>query len=118
VRGNRDPESGKRRRSEDVVAQTGAYDPPPLRARRVTQNTNLTMLVTDQKLDPLQLRSVARQVHSSMARAIQPFHTRWDGDILFAVSMQRVANADLDEVSLGVVASELAWDAVLTCFDP
>ncbi len=84
----------------------------------MTANTNLTLLVTDQKLDPLQLRSVARQVHSSMARAIQPFHTRWDGDILFAVSTQQVANEKLDEVSLGIVASEIAWDAVLASFDP
>jgi L-aminopeptidase/D-esterase-like protein len=117
VRGNRDPQTGTRRRAEDVVAQTGAYDPPVGRARGVTQNTNLTLLVTDQKLDPLQLRSVARQVHASMARAIQPFHARWDGDILFAVSTQQVENAKLDEVSLGLVASELAWDAVLASFD-
>jgi L-aminopeptidase/D-esterase-like protein len=118
VRGNRDPQTGKRRRAEDVVAQTGAYDPPQARARGLAQNTNLTLLVTDQKLDPLQLRSVARQVHASMARAIQPFHARWDGDILFTVSTQQVDNAVLDEVSLGVVASEIAWDAVLASFDP
>jgi L-aminopeptidase/D-esterase-like protein len=118
VRGNRDPQTGKRRRAEDVVAQTGAYDPPELRARGAMQNTNLTLLVTDQKLGRLQLRSVARQVHSSMARAIQPFNTRWDGDILFAVTTQKVSNAALDEVALGVVASELAWDAVVASFDP
>ena len=118
VRGNRDPQTGKRRRAEDVVAQDGAYDPPQGRVRGVAQNTNLTLVVTDQKLGPLQLRSVARQVHASMARAIQPFHARWDGAVLFAVSTQRVENATLDEVSLGVVASELAWDAVLASFDP
>ncbi len=118
VRGNRDAATGKRRRSEDVVATTGSYDPPAGRTRGVTANTNLTLVVTDQKLDPLQLRSVARQVHSSMARAIQPFNTRWDGDILFAVSTQKTADAALDEVSLGIVASELAWDAVLASFDP
>ncbi|MEK7864098.1 MAG: P1 family peptidase, partial [Chloroflexota bacterium] len=118
VRGNRDAATGKRRRSEDVVAQTGSYDPPAGRARGVSANTNLTLVVTDQKLDPLQLRSLARQVHASMARAIQPFNTRWDGDVLFAVSTQRVDNATLDEVSLGVIASELAWDAVLSSFDP
>jgi len=118
VRGNRDAETGKRRRAEDVVAQTGAFDPPQGRARGVSQNTNLTLLLTDQKLDALQLRSVARQVHSSLARAIQPFHTRWDGDILFAVSTRRVTNEKLDEVSLGIVASEIAWDAILSCFDP
>ena len=118
VRGNRDPRSGKRRRAEDVVAQDGGYDPPQGRARGVAQNTNLTLVVTDQKLDPLQLRSLARQVHASLARAIQPFHARWDGDILFAVSTGRVENAALDEVSLGIVASELAWDAALATFDP
>ena len=118
VRGNRDPGTGKRRRAEDVVAQDGAYEPAPSRVRGVAQNTNLTLLVTDQTLDPLQLRSVARQVHASMARAIQPFHARWDGDILFAVSTQTVENSTLDEVSLGVIASELAWDAVLATFDP
>ncbi|HZP95981.1 MAG TPA: P1 family peptidase [Candidatus Limnocylindria bacterium] len=118
VRGNRDQASGKRRRAEDVVAETGVYDPPPGRMRGVTPNTNLTLVVTDQKLDPLQLRSLARQVHSSMARAIQPFHTRWDGDILFAVSTQQVDHVALDEVSLAIIASELAWDAVLACFDP
>jgi L-aminopeptidase/D-esterase-like protein len=117
ARGNRDVATGKHRRAEDVVAQTGAYDPPAARARGVTQNTNLTLLVTDQKLDALQLRSIARQTHASMARAIQPFNTRWDGDILFAVSTQKVDNAALDEVSLGIVASELAWDAVLATFD-
>lgn len=118
VRGNLDPNTGRRARAERMVEETGAYDPPEGGSRGVTQNTNLTLVATDQKLDALQLRSIARQVHSSMARAIQPFHTRWDGDILFAVSTQRVASDTLDEVSVGVVASELAWDAVLACFDP
>jgi len=118
VRGNRDSATGKRRRSEDVVAQTGAYDPPALRGRVVTQNTNLTLVATDQKLDYWQLRSIARQVHSSLARAIQPFNTRWDGDVLFAVSTQKVDNPKLDEVSLAIAASELAWDAALASFDP
>ena len=118
VRGNRDPKTGTRRRAEDIVATQGAYDPPTARARAVTGNTNLTLLVTDQKLDSLQLRSIARQTHASMARTIQPFHTRWDGDVLFAVSTQRVENPALDEVSLGIVASEIAWDAALSCFDP
>ena len=118
VRGNRDAKTGKRARAERMIDESGAYEPVAGRARGVTQNTNLTLVLTDQKLDALQLRSVARQTHSSMARGIQPFNTRWDGDILFAVSTQKVANPDLDEVSLGVIASELAWDAALSSFDP
>lgn len=128
VRGNRDPRTGRRLRAERMVEEAGAYEPPSGRARgrgtavgdtpRLTENTSLTLVATDQKLDPLQLRSVARQVHASMARAIQPSNTRWDGDILFAVSTQQVDGATLDEVSLGIVASEVAWDAVLASFDP
>ena len=112
VRGNRAADG--RQHAAEVVAATGAYYPP---AEPRSRNTTLTCVVTDQRLDALQLRSIARQVHSSMARAIQPFHSRWDGDILYACSTQSVDDPSLDEVSLGVVASELAWDAVLACYD-
>ena len=113
VRGNRDGK-GERQHAADIVRTTGAYHPP---AEPRSRNTTLTVVATDQRLDPLQLRSIARQVHTSMARAIQPFHARWDGDILYACSTQAALDPGLDEVSLGIVASELAWDAVLACYD-
>ena len=53
-----------------------------------------------------------------MARAIQPFHALEDGDVLFAVSTAEVESDPLlDTTALGVVASELAWDAVLSLAD-
>jgi len=52
-------------------------------------------------------------VHASMARAIHPFHALTDGDVLFAATTNEVENEALDSVALGVIASELAWDAVL-----
>ena len=113
VRGNRAAD-GRRRHASEIVSATGAYYPP---AEPRSRNTTLTCVVTDHRLDALQLRSIARQVHTSMARAIQPFHSRWDGDILYACSTQAALDPALDEVSLGVVASELAWDAVLACYD-
>jgi L-aminopeptidase/D-esterase-like protein len=113
VRGNRDA-IGRRQHAADVVSATGTYYPS---TEPRSRNTTLTLVATDQRLDPLQLRSIARQVHASMARAIQPFHARWDGDVLYACSTQSVDDTALDEVSLGVVASELAWDAVLACYD-
>jgi L-aminopeptidase/D-esterase-like protein len=116
VRGNRLGQG--RRHAAEMVEETGAYEPTQGRERGVSRNTNLTLVATNQRLSEMQLRSVARQVHASLARAIQPFNTRWDGDVLFAVSTQKVDNATLDEVSLGVVASEVAWDAVLSSFDP
>ena len=56
-----------------------------------------------------------------MARAIQPFHTPDDGDTFFTVSTGEIAPDDIDSpysTALGVVASELAWDAVLSCYEP
>ena len=53
-----------------------------------------------------------------MARAIQPFHALEDGDVLFAVSTGAVeSELLLDTTALGIVASELAWDAVLSVAD-
>lgn len=112
VRGNRDHD--RREHAAEIVRTTGAYHPPTEPRAR---NTTLTCVATDVRLDTLQLRSIARQVHASMARAIQPFHSRWDGDILYACSTQSVVDTALDEVGIGVVASELAWDAVLACYD-
>jgi L-aminopeptidase/D-esterase-like protein len=62
-----------------------------------------------------------------MARAIQPFHTPDDGDTFFTTSTGEIGADDVDlgfdidstfSTALGVVASELAWDAVLSCYEP
>lgn len=87
----------------------GAQTPP------THGNTTLTLVVTNQRLEPYSLQQLARQVHASMARAIQPFHTLNDGDVLFAVSTDEVDEPALREPALlGTLASELAWDAVLS----
>jgi L-aminopeptidase/D-esterase-like protein len=112
VRGHYDRESGLRRALvptvEERLAEGRPVRPPP-------GNTTLTVVVTDLALDSRQLRTLGRQVHASMARAIQPFHALEDGDVLFAVSTGAVESDPLlDTTALGVVASELAWDAVLS----
>jgi 6-aminohexanoate-oligomer endohydrolase len=80
-------------------------------------NTTLTLVVTNQELTRRELRQLGVQVHASMGRAIQPFHALVDGDALYTVSTNEVENEALPSMSLGVVASELAWDAVLSCLD-
>ena len=49
-----------------------------------------------------------------MARAIQPFATVGDGDVLYAATTGEVDNPRLSPAALTLVASELAWDAVLS----
>jgi L-aminopeptidase/D-esterase-like protein len=109
VRGHLDVATGMRhalvpRIEERLTAGVPARTPPG--------NTTLTVVVTNQQLDARLLRTLGRQVHASMARAIQPFHALVDGDVLFAVSTNEVEE-ELGSIELGVVASELAWDAVL-----
>jgi L-aminopeptidase/D-esterase-like protein len=81
------------------------------------RNTTISLVVTNQKLDPAELQRLAVQVHTSMARALQPFATEFDGDVLYAVSTAeleaKTGTTLLSAADLGVIASELMWDAVL-----
>jgi 6-aminohexanoate-oligomer endohydrolase len=114
VRGNLDAATGQRAplvpALEERLAAGAAPSPLP-------GNTTLTVVATNQRLDRRLLRQLGRQVHASMARAIQPFHALVDGDVLFTVTTNEVENPQLESIALGVVASELAWDAVLSCFE-
>jgi len=110
VRGNRDPKTGLRRSPMEELERRLA------RCEVVTSpfgNTTLTLVVTNQRLHPQALRQLGRQVHTSMARAIQPFHTINDGDVLYAVTTNEVDKSPISGVTLGMLASELAWDAIL-----
>ena len=71
------------------------------------QPATMTLVVTNQKLSPMEHTQLGRQVHASLARAIQPFHTPFDGDTLFTATTNEVENADLPSTALGAVASEL-----------
>ncbi|MCM3657816.1 P1 family peptidase [Agromyces mediolanus] len=120
VRGNYDPETGERRLPVvDYEAALLAGEQPVTAAG----NTTITAVVTNVKLDDKELRLFGRQVHSSMHRAIQPFHTNHDGDTLFALTTDEIAlppagstrlgEQAVNSIALAAVASELAWDAVL-----
>src|SRR5882724_12337220 len=78
-----------------------------------TKNTTISLIVTNQKLDPASLQRLAIQVHTSMARAIQPFSTQNDGDTLYAASTQEVDGRELGAINLATIAGEIMWDAVL-----
>ena len=75
-------------------------------------------MVTNQKLSYSELSRLAIQTHTSLNRAIQPFHTSYDGDTLFAVTTAEIRNPDLPLLDLSTHAAELAWDAVLSSVEP
>ncbi|MGV9382494.1 P1 family peptidase [Nonomuraea sp. NPDC003707] len=112
VRGNYHAEDGARRHpGADYAAMVG--DPAPA----VMGNTTLTVMVTNVKLTDIELLQVGRQVHSSMHRGIQPFHTMNDGDVLFAMTTDEVDLVSVKPTGLGTLASELAWDAILSAVE-
>lgn len=107
ARGHRDPADGRRPRTLAAI-EAGARPAPPRRG----ENTTLTVLVTDARLEGEALEQLGRMVHTSMGRAIDPFHTSTDGDVLFTVSTGQV-DSTLSGDALGLLAGEVAWDAVL-----
>lgn len=110
VRGNRHPRTGERIHPlADLEGHLGRGEAVP----SPFGNTTLTLVVTNQRLDARALRHLGRQVHAAMGRAIFPFHTVQDGDVLYAVTTDEVDNPSLGGIGLGMVASELAWDAIL-----
>lgn len=76
-------------------------------------NTTLGLVVTNQKLSPVELKRLAVQVHSSMGRVIQPFTTMYDGDVMYAVSTAELEEPVMYVPELGAIAGELMWDAIL-----
>ena len=79
----------------------------------LTSNTTITLVVTNEKLSIGVLQRLAVQVHTSMGRAIQPFSGISDGDTLYAVTTGQVKTEGLSANDLGVLAADVAWDAVL-----
>jgi L-aminopeptidase/D-esterase-like protein len=114
VAGNLDRETGERFTvAEDIERRIEAGD----NLKTDSGRTTLTLIVTNQKLSEKELRSLARQVNASMGRVIQPLAAIDDGDITYAVSTNEIENDDMGITALGVLASELAWDATLSIFE-
>jgi len=77
------------------------------------RNTTVSLIITNRKIGWSGLRRLAMQVHTSMARAIQPFSTSDDGDTLFAVSTEEVGGDKPSLIDLDTIAGEAMWDAIL-----
>ena len=110
LRGFLDRETGQRLHLRQVMAE----HPKQLEmgAGNEGGNTTISAVVVNLQLSQRELSQLARQVHAAMATVIQPFHTLNDGDILFALSTERINSAAYDLMTFGQVCSELACKAV------
>lgn len=116
VAGTRDPKTGLRAPIARVIqdrlesgAQESGVSPDSARG-----NTTLSVVITNARLDRLELSRIAMMAHSAMARVIEPFHTPWDGDALFALSTEEFDRPPtLTPNDLGTLAGSLLQKAVL-----
>ncbi|HUO79846.1 MAG TPA: P1 family peptidase [Steroidobacteraceae bacterium] len=118
----RDPKWPADLRTADLFARFPATSRGewPAVAAEPHGNTTISLVVTNRQLQPAQLQRLAALVHTSMARAVQPFATEFDGDVLYAVStgeLETPANP-LEAFQIDVLASEVMWDAVLAAIPP
>lgn len=106
IRGSLDEKTGER---VDINARIKEkLDSVPVQG-----NTTITAVITNVKFDRLELKRMAVMAHTSMAQVISPFHTPWDGDVLFAVSTREFDKPEkFDVANAGVIASDLLKTAV------
>jgi L-aminopeptidase/D-esterase-like protein len=96
-------ESGFLSTSELLKGQLKEAIPPP--------NTVIGVVATDARLSKVQASKLARVAQVGIARTIDPCHTMYDGDVLFAVSTGHDKEADINV--LGAVAAEVVAEAII-----
>jgi L-aminopeptidase/D-esterase-like protein len=75
-------------------------------------NTTIGVIATNAPFNKAQLKKIAQMGHDGMARTINPVHTPWDGDTLFAMSTGKTKFAP-DLGRLGALAAEVVSAAIL-----
>jgi len=89
----------------------GDHEPgPPNLPPGPLTNTTLVVLATDANLARAELSRLAVRSHDALAACVRPVHTRFDGDIAFAVSCGAI-EADVEtlaEAAFGATAAAIA----------
>jgi L-aminopeptidase/D-esterase-like protein len=74
--------------------------------------TTLAVVATDALLDKAAANKLAQMAHDGLARSIDPVHTPYDGDTVFALATGH-AGRHLPLAMLGVLAAQALADAVV-----
>lgn len=84
-------------------------NPPPILGGT---NTTIGVVATDAKLDKAQCQKIAQMAHDGLARTINPAHTMFDGDTIFALATGKSATP-ANVTLLGALAAEVMAQAVV-----
>ncbi len=79
-------------------------------AKFAGKNTTIGMVFTNAKFDKADLTKIASMTHDAMARHINPTHTLFDGDSIYAISL---SDETYDKTLVGVLAQRVFSEAIL-----
>ena len=95
---------------EGVPLTGGPHEPgPPAPFPEAISNTTLVVLATDALMSRSALSRLAVRSHDALAACIRPVHTRFDGDIVFAVACGGIDEdiETLAEAAFGATAAAI-----------
>jgi L-aminopeptidase/D-esterase-like protein len=112
----RDPDTGRilagvrvSKDSRDFADTAAALRAGYVRKGFADSNTVLVAVVTNARLTRLEAQRLAIMAATGVARVISPVHTRFDGDVVFALS---VGEAQADVHALGAAAADAVARAI------
>ena len=76
------------------------------------ENTTIGVVATNARFEKTQMTKIAQMAHDGLARAINPAHTPYDGDTLFAMSTGN-ASVNANVTLVGALAAEVVSEAIL-----
>ncbi len=81
-----------------------------VRDSNILTNTTLAVVASNAKLTKAGAKKVAMMSHNGLARSINPVHTLWDGDTVFALATGEI---EVEPSMVGVIAQEVLAQAVV-----
>ncbi|WP_105985127.1 MULTISPECIES: P1 family peptidase [unclassified Brucella] len=75
-------------------------------------NTTIGAIATNAPFGKAELKKIAGMAHDGFARTINPVHTMWDDDTIFALSTGKAKDGQADVTAIGAIAASVMADAV------
>ncbi|MNN87596.1 Peptidase family S58 [compost metagenome] len=75
-------------------------------------NTTIGAIATNVPFNKAELKKIAGMAHDGFARSINPIHTMWDGDTIFALSTGKAEGVEADVTAIGAIAATVMAHAV------
>ena len=106
-----DPKTGRIVAGSDIMKawRSGVeITRPPLPG----ESTTIGVVATNAAFDKTQMTKIAQMAHDGIARAVNPAHTPFDGDTLFAISTC-TSTAKIHHGIIGALAAETVSEAIV-----